>query len=534
MPDYALPQLQNPDIIGAMLRGQQGAFQQANGIQDLQLGQQKGILNQQAIQQGQIEQQMAPLKLQQLQLMLRRQQMGLDAADRFLGGAQSAPSLTGGVQSGPQASVSGPRPMPGAIPAIQPGQSPLDAIADPGRSSGFDISGLTNYSVAMNLADNKDPLAPIKEQGEIQAQQVSAQQQAMKLRYQQNVQPITSSIMNSPDADKLVAKNPSAFQAFQQWCAERGLDPEKPSNLTVANAQQAAWEYDNKMRSASGLDANAPLERYNNVGLGNGEIGQINTVTGKKNGDLIDRQNPTYTLTDVYDPATNTTRKVPIQSGGFGMTGVNPSAVGGGTPKGGVDIGVKPPSDAELKSAEFAGYMKSGINGIQALEQKGYVLSPKARSIIIDAATAEGDGLTKQYLKQVAMKAGLSPRDQEYMSALMPVLQAAGHSMAGARMTESQMKTNFESLIPVDVKNADAMSQIQQNRNQYYKGLLTQSGSAVQMPQYSELAADLKQMQQPKGAPKAAPQSAIEHLKGHPELRDASDPCRLLRQLWFL
>ena len=70
------------------------------------------------------------------------------------------------------------------------------------------------------------------------------------------------------------------------------------------------------------------------------------------------------------------------------------------------------------------------------------------------------------------------------MAALMPVLQAAGHSMSGARLTQSQMRTNFESLVPVASKAPDYLSTVAANRQHLYNGLLAQSGNAAQMPEF--------------------------------------------------
>src|SRR5690348_13865872 len=83
------------------------------------------------------------------------------------------------------------------------------------------------------------------------------------------------------------------------------------------------------------------------------------------------------------------------------------------------------------------------------------------------------------------------------MAALMPMLQAAGHSMAGAKLTLGQVRQNFESLIPVDIKNKESMAKINESRNNYYTGLLSQAGPAVELPQYENtLKSDLTRVQQ--------------------------------------
>ena len=92
----------------------------------------------------------------------------------------------------------------------------------------------------------------------------------------------------------------------------------------------------------------------------------------------------------------------------------------------------------------------------------------------------------------------MTPQEQTYVAALMPMLQAAGHDQSGARLTTCQVRQNVESLLPIDVNNREALDQVRQNRQGFYTGLLTQAGAAAQLPQYKNtLGSDLKNAQQP-------------------------------------
>jgi hypothetical protein len=151
----------------------------------------------------------------------------------------------------------------------------------------------------------------------------------------------------------------------------------------------------------------------------------------------------------------------------------------------------------------FGSEMRSGMNTLNKLETQGINLSPAARTAFLSAATSEDTGSLHLLLSQEALAHGITPKDQTYMAALMPMLQAAGHDQSGARLSTSQVRQNIESMLPIDVKNKESMDQIRQNRQGFYVGLLGQAGSSIQLPQYKNtLGADLKQAQ---GAAQTAP-----------------------------
>lgn len=487
MADFvAPPQPQAPNLLGQFLAGQQGAQQAAMFPGQMQL---QG----QAIQGGQQDIAAGGLKLDQLRIAMKNQHMYQDVAQQqlrsqgFLGGqaAQPASGPSGGVQSGPQASTYG---------------------DTSGGNSGQMFSPGTLSALALLRGD--DPLTTAKGVQEYQQKQTQLQMQGPMA--------LMDTLATSPDADKIVAANPQLQTQWTKVAPLLGLNP--LTDGTPENIRAAAVYAYNGMAGKAGLPTHPMPDKFRNVNLGNGEVGQISAVTGKKVGDLIDRQNPSYSLVDKYDPATNSTSKIPVQTGGYGMGGVNPSTGAGGGPGGprGFDAGMKAPTDSELKSGMFASEMRAGLNTMTKMEDQGFSLSPKTRTLLINAATSEDEGAIKQFMSQEALT-HMSKQEQTYIAALMPVLQAAGHDQSGARLTTSQVRQNVESLLPVDVKNKDALTQVNANRQGFYVGLLGQAGSASQLPQYKKtLGSDLAAAQG-KGN---APASAVSYLKSHPETAD--------------
>jgi len=486
---------QYPDLLGSYVRGRL-----APG--EIQSQQNQLAAQQQGLTEG-------GLRLDQLRLMLGNQQMYQDVARQslqsqgYLGGptqgspaagAQSNSAPTGGIQNGPQGAVSTPS---GGVMGFTP--STLGALA---LLRGDDLlktaEGVQNYQKTQMQLQAQGPLN------------------------------LAESVMSDPNADQIIRNNPSLQQQWMALAPKLGLDPFK--DLTPANARRVATFGYNQIAGIAGLPAKPMPVQLQNQNLGQGEVGQINPLTGKKEGDLVERQTPTFSLVDKYDPATQTTTKVPVQTGGYGMQGVGPTggAVGIGAPgKGGpaqapgYNTGYKPPSDAELKAAMFGSEMRSGLATMQKMEQQGFELSPKARAIAINMATDESSSgllhhvlgsLAPQMISQELARHGLSDKEQTYIAAMMPMLQAAGHDQSGARLTTAQIRQNVESMLPIDVKNKEAQAQVNANREGFYKGLLSQAGSAVYNPMYANtLGADLKHF---------SSQANSESAKGLPSLED--------------
>jgi hypothetical protein len=443
-------QVQQPDILKSYIQGQMAPLQVAQAQQGLQAG---------------------ALDIDKLRLALKQQGMTMDLAQQLAGqtlGAQNAGGPSGGLQNGPQAAVSAPKQESGSY------------------NGSFGSNPRVNTMMALDVLQGRDPLKTA--QGAQEYEQKQRQLQA------QGPMSLAESVISSQAPERLILNNPSLMQGWRSYAPKLGLDPSDPRAMTPHNVRSAATLFYNDLAGSAGLPPKAMPTQLQNVNLGNGEIGQINPLTGKKEGDLVERQNPSFSLVDKFDPATNTTVKVPVQTGGYGMSGVNP-ATGAGTPSG-FNAGMKAPTDPEFKAAMFASEMRSGMNTMQRMETQGFNLSPSTRAMVINAATSEDSGVLKQLLSQEALVHGMSKSEQTYVAALMPMLQAAGHDQSGARLTTAQVRQNVESLLPVDVRNKDALKQVQDNRQGFYTGLLTQAGAAAQLPQYkSSLGADLQSAQ---------------------------------------
>lgn len=404
-------------------------------------------------------------------------------------------------------------------------QSPLAAIGNPARlQSDYGWDRITAMGAGKSLLETDTNF-----QNAQQAAQKTAIE-AAKIRAEDprtpgNPMPMFKSFASmSPDeAAASLANNHELLAGWPTLAKQYGEDPWDKTAIP----RVAAMEY-NQRGGPLGLSVPVP-SNIKNVALGQGQVAQIDQTTGKKVGDLTERQAPTYTLVDKWDPATNTTTKVPVQTGGAGMSGVGPTGqvTGGKSPVAtvknnypasgatlGFNTGMKAPTDPELKAAMFGSEMRAGLKTIQGLEDNKFSLSVPQRTAFINAATSEDPGTIKQFFSQEYLSK-MSPQAQTYIAAMMPMLQAAGHDQSGARLPTSQIRQNIEGLIPPadGVSNPQLMDQINKNRQGFYIGLLGQAGSAVEKPQYKNtLGADLK------GVSGNAPESALAHLRAHPEL----------------
>ena len=275
--DFYAPQFQQPDIIGSYLRGQQGALQTQNM-------QQQGVLNQQAIQQGQFAQQEQPLKLEQLKIAMQAQQMRQVAAQQFLdsqggsqGGAQATPSSTGGsgIQSAQTAPQAASQAMPGA-PQMQPGQSPLDSLADPAR-----VAVMARYGQFNAILSGGDALKPVSDAQGIQAAAMKDRAERTKLALQPSVDELQS-LITSPTPERLIMANPTYMEGWKRYAPKLGLDPADPRSMTPDNVRAAATLAHNDL-AAQSMGTIAPQAMPAPWVRGNGA--QINPVTNEAKAD---------------------------------------------------------------------------------------------------------------------------------------------------------------------------------------------------------------------------------------------------------
>lgn len=476
--DFQAPQFQNADLLGSFIRGRQAAQEQQ--IMPLQIA---------AMQQG-VEK--GGLELQQLRQMMGMKQAAFDNFQKALGGqqqgAQAAGAPTGGIQNGPQGA---------------PAQSVPYNPADPLQSfiqnrQGVMMAG-ADFAAQMALASGGDPNKPYADLIANDQAALKDQQERTKLAAAPKIADATS-LLTAKDPEQIVLGNalngnPSYMQAMKSYFPRLGINPNDPKNMTADNIRNAAQMYINDLKGSYGEAPDALPHQLKNVAGPYGQLLQVDPVTGKAT-QVSEQKMPTFAMEKRFNPQTGHEEGVMVQTSPGG--GNSPLARGGGgsgnAAPGGfgqaatapVDLGLDKPTNDNLKAATFAGYARDGISGMSQMEQAGYRMSPTVRAIVLDAAVNEEPGkMISQLLSQEALAHKLSPQDKQYMASLLPVLQAAGHSMAGARLTQSQMRTNFESLIPVGKKDDQtSLTLVTNNRNNLYHGLLAQSGTAAQMPEF--------------------------------------------------
>jgi hypothetical protein len=124
---------------------------------------------------------------------------------------------------------------------------------------------------------------------------------------------------------------------------------------------------------------------------------------------------------------------------------------------------------------------------------------------IIDMATNENPGVLHQFLSQEVLNKWGSQAKQ-YLTSMMPVIQAVSHDQAGARVTTSQLRLNLESIIPVDAKDSGVMAQVNQTRDNFQKAMNVGAGSAAYTPEFR---GSIGAQRQAAAAPKVVTQSQV-------------------------
>lgn len=217
--------IQNPDILGAYIRGQMAPLQ----VQAAQQGVQAGAL-----------------QLNQLKLALQGQQMTQNLARQIAGGypgqaAQNQEGASGDIQSGPQGLVGPPSAPP------------------------------VNTLMALDVLQGRDPLSSAK----------SAQDYEIKQRQMQVQGPMAmaETVSSSPNADVLIKNNPSLQQAWINTAPKLGLDPFK--DLTPENARRAAIFGYNNLAGSAGLPPKAMPVTMEQINGPNGQRLSRNPLTGE-------------------------------------------------------------------------------------------------------------------------------------------------------------------------------------------------------------------------------------------------------------
>lgn len=499
MADFVAPQFQNPDLLKSYIQGQQAGQEPAFAAQQYAQGQQ-------GLQEG-------GLKLDQLRQALQfssqKNDMLIGTLNQINKERQGTPDAsapgggTGGVQNGPQG-----------------------ALSQPGDNYGFRPSPMSQQSrEAFGLLDPEG----LKGMDEGDAGALKAAQ----LRAHLPGSPLVTleSFASNPNAGQALLKNPSQLGQWTQLAAKYGANAQDLSDINVRRVATLAA---NDARRGLSMDPLPMPEHFTNVAGPNGQLLQQDDVSGKAS-EVAPQKLPTYGLEKRWNPATGKMEGVMVQTSPGGAPA--PSLGGGqspqgrpapqgaappgvapqGAPRGGlgqvatapVDLGYEKPTDTELKTATYATYARSSIPILQKMEADGYRMSPTVRTAVIQAATDDSDSTIKQWLSQETLAHKLSPNDQKYLTALMPFLQAAGHDMSGARLTTSALRQTFEANVPTSTADKGTLSEIANNRQQLYSGLLAGSRNAAQMPQFKDtLGADLANLGGKSDAATAAPAGA--------------------------
>lgn len=246
--DFVPPQFNNPDFLRSAAMGQSMGIQAQLAPGELQ-GQQQGL------QQGQ-------LTIDQLRQTLQTKGLINQYAQKLASqddpngtqSAQAAGGGTGGIQNGPQGSMTQP--------------------STPGGPS-------VGTMMALDVLQGRDPLVSAKYAQESQLKQTQLQMQGpMNL---------IETVARSPDANKIIYNNPSLKERWMQTAPLLGIDPNDPTQLTVDNAKKVAQYAYNTMAGRAGL----PSKDFGYTGtLKPGEVSYQNgqQVAGDPNGMTADQR----------------------------------------------------------------------------------------------------------------------------------------------------------------------------------------------------------------------------------------------------
>jgi hypothetical protein len=479
--------LQQPDILGNYLRGLSApgvlqAQQQENTLRGLNIDQTRMILQNQGILQN-----------------YARQQLTGEGGNSDTGAGAPSVGRSGGVQNGPQDAVAGTSAAPPMLSYGIPSAPPAPASTYAGASAGSFMSGGTQRALAI-LSGKYDPVNT--ERGIFENQKQQAQLQA------QGPIALADTVRTSPNAATIIRSNPSLQSIWFKNAPALNIDPYaglSPSNPNAdANARAVATFSRNQLAGSVGLATVEMPDPLQNLYGPNGQLLQRDPITNKET-EVVGQKLPTYAMQDLgYDTQTGQDRRqLMVTSPGGSPAPGAPGGSGGGAGGGGLGTFVgpqiaayKPPTAENIKSAGFASALRGALGTMRDMEGQGYALSPSDRAQLINVASDEDPGLLHQWVSQELLSHKLDQQGQTYLTATMAAVQALSHDQSGARLNGSTIRSNLESAIPIDVKNRQAMQQIEQFRNGYYKDTLMGAGPVAMTPAFNDtLGSDLRTMQ---------------------------------------
>lgn len=479
MAEFYPPQFQNPDFLGQYLRGQQGAEQAQAFPGAMQLQQQQIAGGQQELQKG-------ALTLQQLQLALRQQQTMFP----LLMGA-----LGQGTQSGSQSTQTGQQPG-GATDTGGSGVTtgPQGAVAASPPNAGSDNYGFMPNSMSQQSREIIGALAPNMLKGIDEGDKSALG--AAQIRSQLPGSPLVAlqSFASNPQAGKALLR-PENANIIRQWPALAQRNGVNPQDMSDYNVRLVATLEANKARAQLSLpllpmpvgyrDVEGPYGEHSQIQMGGETPGKESEITGQKP--------PTFTGEKGHDIATGKDTLQMVQTSPGGMpSGLSGADRGASTGAGGVgslqgpsiDMGYPAPSSENVKQAGFAEVFQNGLKGMRKQEANGFQLSPSMRAQLIDIAVNEDDSATHNFISQELLAHRKDPQFQSYMAAMAPVIQAASHDQSGARLNSTTIRSNLEGMIPIDVKNKDAMDIMEGTRNSFQKAMNVGAGPLAFSPEF--------------------------------------------------
>ena len=268
------PQIQQPNFLQSYLQGRMAPMQ---------------------VQQEQQKTQAGALQLEQLRIALRNQQMTQQYAQQLAGqaaGAQNGGTPTGGIQNGPQGSVSQP-------------QQDMPQV---------------NTMMALDVLAGRDPLAT--------AQKAQEYQRTQKQIAAQGPLALAETVASSDQADVIIKNNPALQQAWIQNAPKLGLDPFK--DLTPENARKVSIFAYNNIAGDAGLpikpmpvqmqDVAGPL---NSLSQRNPVTNELKTVRGEEGLHQVIGANGQPQLL----PASQAAGKQPFNQSIFGAANMSDNAI---------------------------------------------------------------------------------------------------------------------------------------------------------------------------------------------------------------
>jgi hypothetical protein len=429
------------------------------------------------------------------------------AALGFAGSGQPGASGAPG-QGAPQQNAS-PTAPPGAPPftgtpaqSQTPGAVPQQGASDsaPQQRDPYapvtqdDIAGTVvpgvmplNRQVGYSLYVGKDPSGVIDAYRKQQIEVVKQQHAADVARL--------DNLIRSDHPASYAASDDAFMARWPQLAKNMGVDPRTGWN--DPNVRRALGMVRNPLAASVGVPTIEVPEQGQTV---QGDYGQqlyIDPVTHKPS-EVSPQKPPGFSVEKSSDAYGNVTG-VPVQTSGFTRDGrpafsgngnassaASASNASGGNGRG-IPLGVDHPNEENVKMAAFASLSGPSLAKVRELEGRGVALTPQERTLLLNAITDDSQGVPgaiQKYVTQLALTK--MPADkQTYISAMIPFLQGTAHEFAGARLPLNAIRANLESVVPLDLGNAEHMGVVNTTRDSYLKGMDVGSGSAGTAPEFA-------------------------------------------------